>query len=138
MRHTPFFSRLAFLLLLAIFVVATGCEEDEDPNESVNNQLVGDWEVESFTIDGTEQMSFSLNSFTMEYTKQSNVGGETDWLLIGVNGATTRIDSDYEIENEGTEIDLDGDDLDIEINGDDLELSGIVGSERWEIRAERD
>jgi hypothetical protein len=138
MKHTLFFSRLAFLLLLAIFVVATGCEEDEDPNESVNNQLVGDWEVESFTIDGTEQMSFSLNSFTMEYTKQSNVGGETDWLLIGVNGATTRIDSDYEIENEGTEIDLDGDDLDIEINGDDLELSGIVGSERWEIRAERD
>lgn len=138
MMRNPFFPRFAYLLLLALVALAAGCGEDEDPNERVNNQLIGDWDVESFTVDGVEQMSFLLNSFSMEFTKQSNIGGEAEWLLIGVNGATTRLDSDYEIQNEGMEIDLDGDDLDIEINGDNLELSGIVDAERWEIRAERD
>ncbi|MEO0731510.1 MAG: hypothetical protein AAFZ52_01645 [Bacteroidota bacterium] len=127
-----------YLLLVGGVFIFSACQEDEDPNEATNNRLQGDWDVDSYTIDGSEQMNFSLNSFTMEYTKQGPNDGEFDWLLINSFGNTTRIDGDYEIENSGMEIDFDGDEFDIEIDGDDLEIEGNVGGERWEIKAERD
>ncbi|MEL6276067.1 MAG: hypothetical protein AAFU03_13285 [Bacteroidota bacterium] len=130
-----------FLFLVAALTLLTfsSCNnEDTDPNESINNQLEGDWEVESFTIDGEERMNFTHNSFDMEFSKEGPASGEAQWNIIFTDGSTFNSEFDYEIENEGQEIDFDGDDFDIEIDGDDLELSGNVSGARWIIEAERD
>ena len=131
-----------FSLLLCLFATlsfaACGDDDDVDPNEETNNRLEGEWEVDSWTVDGVEVMGSLVTSFDMEYEKQGPTDGEVEWTIIGGNGATSRVDGDYDIENSGTEIDIDGDDFDIEIDGDDLELSGTVNAERWVIEAERD
>ena len=133
-------SKLFFgLLLVGLFFSANSCQKEEDnPNESINNQIEGDWDVTSFTLDGVEQMKFSITSFQMDFKKEYAEGGETDWLLIGTNGNTTELEGDYEIQNSGTEIDVDGDDLNLDLDGDELKLSGNIDGQRWEIEADRD
>lgn len=126
-----------FLLALATLAL-TACEEDLDPREEANNRLQGDWDVTSVTIDGVEQMQFSITSFEMEYEKTDPFEGDGEWTLIGTNGATTRSDGEYEVEDGGEGIEFDGLDFDLEIDGDDLEIEGIVDAERWIIQAERD
>ena len=131
--------KLFALLFIAMGILATtGCQEDEDPNEATNNRLDGDWEVESWTLDGTEVMNSLVVSFEMEFDKQGPTDGETEWTVIRNNGTTDRTEGDYQVENDGTEIDFDGTDFDIRIDGDELELEGIVNGVRWEIEAERD
>lgn len=127
-------------LLLATFVVvfASGCKEDLSANEQLNNRLAGDWDVESFTIDGVELMQSEISSFTMEFTKQGAEDGETDWRITANGGNSGREEYDYSIENDGQEIDIDGDDFDIDLDGDELELDANIDSERISIRAERD
>lgn len=130
-----------FLLMLVLvsLVTLTTCKKDEkDPNEATNDALAGDWDVDSFTLDGVEAIGFSVNSFSMEFTKQGPADGETEWLLIDTSGGSQTISGDYEIQNEGTEIDFEGDDFEIEIEGDDLTLEGNVNGTLWIIRAERD
>ena len=130
--------RNLILCLFAGTLLLGACKEDLDPREEVHDQLVGEWEVESFTVDGVESIGTFIQSFEMEYTKQDAFTGETEWTVIDGVGTTTRQESDYTIEAEGREIDIDGDDLDITIVGDDLTLSGNVDGDRWVIEAERD
>lgn len=132
---TSNFSRIFFSFLL-ISIISFGCKK-EDPNETTNNDLAGNWDVTSFTLDGVELIGASLNSFEMEYKQTSEFGGETEWLLVDILGASTRAEGDYTIQNEGLEISIDGDELNIEINGDKLELSGNIDGDRWEVEADR-
>lgn len=140
MMQSKFTIQTVFSTLLALALVVTlgACKKDTDPNEATNNALQGDWEVNSWTVDGTEQMNFSVASFDMEFTKQGPADGETEWTIIDTGGGTTRIEGDYDIENSGTEIDIDGDEFDVEIDGDELELRGNFNAELWIIQAERD
>ena len=131
-------TQYAFLFLLAATLLVSGCKDDVDPNVDVNNRLEGDWDVESFTVDGTEYMGSVVTSFEMEYEKQSDTEGEAQWTVIYSNGATERTEGDYEIQNSGQEIDFDNTDLEIEIDGDELTLEGILDGFRVEIEAERD
>ena len=135
-----------FSLLLCLFATLSfaACgDDDTDPNEDVNNRLEGDWKVESFEARGVELMGNGVTSFDMEYDKQGPTTGEAEWTIIYSDGRTDRTEGDYEIENEGQEIDFDGDDFDIEIDGDDLELEGTIfiqgeGNVNVTIEAERD
>ena len=68
---------------------------------------------------------------------KNNLRHSTDWLIIFTDGSTTRIDGDYEIQNDGREIDVDGDDLNIDIDRDNLDMSGNIDGRRWEIEAEK-
>ena len=131
-------TQYAFLFLLAATLLVSGCKDDVDPNVDVNNRLEGDWDVESFTVDGTEYMGSVVTSFEMEYEKQSDTEGEAQWTVIYSNGTTERTEGDYEIQNSGQEIDFDNTDLEIEIDGDELTLEGILDGFRVEIEAERD
>ena len=129
--------QLFYLILPLAFFVFTSCEKDSDPNEDTNNQIQGEWDVKSWTLDGVEQMDFTVNTFEMDFKKESGIGGETDWLIIFTDGSTTRIDGDYEIQNDGREIDVDGDDLNIDIDRDNMDMSGNIDGRRWEIEAEK-
>lgn len=138
------FSKLLLLLLLGSATLVSSCGEDDDisANEDVNNRLEGDWEVTSFSIDGSETIPAGVQSFDMEFEKEGPEEGELDWDIVYRPGSgfdPVRIRGDYEISNEGREMELDGGiEFDITLNGDDLELAGTVDGRRWEIEAERD
>ena len=131
-------TRCVFFALISATLFVSACKDDVDPNVDINNRLEGDWEVESFRVDGVEFVPASINSFDMEFDKQGPMDGEFQWDLTSTNGNSQRFEGDYEIENSGTEIDLEGDEMDIEIDGDELRLEGTIDGEAWEIRAERD
>lgn len=123
------------ITLLAFLCIAlSSCNQDR----LANKDLEGNWEVKSLTIDGVEQMSVVLTSFEMEFKSDSDIGGESEWDLIGTNGSSTKVEADYEISDDGTEIDFDGDKFNMDLDGDNLELSGNLGGTRWEIEADRD
>ena len=131
-----FNTRLLFLLVASLFIVPA-CN-NEDPNEELNNDLIGDWDVESYTVDGQEAIGSVLISFKMEFKKETETGGETEWTLVDFLGATLVAEGDYVIINDGTEIDIDGEELNIRINNDNLFIDGNLDGDRIEIEAERD
>ncbi|MEN0050442.1 MAG: hypothetical protein AAF806_25480, partial [Bacteroidota bacterium] len=122
-------------LLLGILFAA--CEKP-DPNAETNDLLQGDWEVESWTLDGVEQMGSNVNTFDIEFKAETDTGGETEWSFIDVLGQAGKIEAEYNVENEGKEIDVEGDDLTVTFSGNVLKLSGNIDGNRWEIEAEKD
>lgn len=135
---------VAYLLIATLAVGFTACDDDDlDPREATNDRLVGDWDVTSFTIDG-EEVLIGGATFEMEYEKDNDdpFEGEFEWDIVE-QGASLRIDGEYEVDDAGDELSLSGDDIDditfdMDLDGDDLELSGTVDGERWDIEAERD
>ncbi|MEM6879228.1 MAG: lipocalin family protein [Bacteroidota bacterium] len=134
-----------FLLLIPILMLATACNNDEDidPNEDMNNRLEGEWEVESFTTDGVEQIGTSYSSFTIEFDKDGPIDGEVEWDLVGLSSLSEQIEFAYEVESMGMELEMrepGGVELEfeIEMDGDELEMTATFSGQQWEIEAERD
>ena len=147
------FTYALLLMLMSGTLFLSSCGDDEvDPNEALNNRLEGQWEVSSFlgrsTI-GVEFMGSLYSNYEMEFEKQGPDEGEYEFTRFYVDGTSDRIEGDYEIENNGTELvlmptnaDLQDEEYDIEIDGDDLELDGVFqvdgSSVRVIVEAERD
>lgn len=135
---------IGLVLIGSTLLFASSCKEDDiDPNEDINNKLDGDWDAESFELDGLETIPLIFNTFKIEFDKQDAFNGETEWTLVDFDGATQTFRGDYEIKNSGMEIQFEGgsfanEEFDIDIDGDDLELSGTIGGDSWEIELERD
>lgn len=131
----PPYSLMLTLILSFTFIQ---CSNDVDPNEEANNNLEGTWDVESFRVDGVEQILYTINSFEMEYRKESENSGETEWTLVDIFGSTTSVEGDYIIMDDGRRIEIDGDELNLEIDGTFLTIDGNVGGEFWEMDAEKE
>lgn len=134
-------SRIFALLMLSIAVVGmTSCKKDKKP--TFKEEVVGDWEVKSFTEDGVELMSTIVTSFTMEYETYAGSNGDFEWVINYADGTSERIAGDYEIDVEDKEIKLIKNDgtttLDIDVNNDDIEIEGIIDGFRYVIKADRD
>ena len=134
-------SRIFALLMLSIAVVGmTSCKKDKKP--TFKEEVVGDWEVKSFTEDGVELMSTIVTSFTMEYETYAGSNGDFEWVINYADGTSERITGDYEIDVEDKEIKLIKNDgtttLDIDVSNDDLEIEGIIDGFRYVIKADRD
>lgn len=129
---------LQILFLLVVSVLFIQCSKDIDPNEDINNKLNGEWDVESFRLDGEEQIQYTINVFRMDFTKETATSGETEWTLFDVLGDITILGGDYEIIENGQRIEFEGDELNIDIDGDFLIIDGNVDGLYWEIAAERD
>lgn len=130
-----------FLLLIAFVVVsASGCKEDISPNEETNNRLEGGWEVQSLLIDGIEEVRGTGGTFEMEFIKEEPEGGQTIWDIIDVDGDRTTVEFEYQVENDGEEVEIDGRDflIQFDFEGNDLLLQGIIDAEQWLIRADRE
>lgn len=130
-------SLFSIVLLLSFSLMFIHCSKDVDANEEANNKLDGNWDVESFRVDGVEQLLFTANDFDMEFRKEGDATGETEWTITDIFGGTTTIEGDYTIMNDGTRIDFEGDELNLEFNGDFLTIDGNVDGEFWEIDAEK-
>jgi hypothetical protein len=134
-------SRMFALLMLSIAVVGmTSCKKDKKP--TFKEEVVGDWEVKSFTEDGVELMSTIVTSFTMEYETYAGSNGDFEWVINYADGTSERIVGDYEVDVEDKEIKLIKNDgtttLDIDVNNDDIEIEGIIDGFRYVIKADRD
>ncbi len=134
-------SRIFALLMLSIAVVGmTSCKKDKKP--TFKEEVVGDWEVKSFTEDGVELMSTIVTSFTMEYETYAGSNGDFEWIINYADGTSERITGDYEVDVEDKEIKLIKNDgtttLDIDVDNDDIEIEGIIDGFRYVIKADRD
>lgn len=129
------------ILLIGLATIAyIGCEKDEDsnPNEVVNSQLQGEWEVTSYTKDGEEWMDYTISSFDMNFKSEAATMGELEWDVKYTDGTSEIIEFDYTIKDNGLTIELDEDEFDLEITGVKLEIAGSFDGYRYVIKASKD
>lgn len=136
-------TRIALLSLVFLSLTFSSC----DPLRPVLMLLVGDWDVTSFTEDGVESMGTIFTSVQMEFEEYGETEGEFNWTLLGTSGASTFLTGDYQLNDDGTEVEmtfksgsLQGEvvDFDMDLEGEDLELAGNIDGFRWVINAEKD
>lgn len=131
----------AFLLLLILLPAFTSCKKDKKP--TLRGEIVGEWELKSFTVDGVELKGSIVLASKMEFEAYSGSNGDFEWVVNYADGTSETASGDYTLDEEDAEVELENNDgkrikFDVEIKGDDLELSGILDGERYELKAERD
>ena len=131
----------AFLLLMILLPAFTSCKKDKKP--TLRGEIVGEWELKSFTVDGVELKGSIVLASKMEFEAYSGSNGDFEWVVNYADGTSETASGDYTLDEEDAEVELENNDgerikFDVEIDGDDLELSGILDGERYELKAERD
>ena len=131
----------AFLMLLILLPAFTSCKKDKKP--TLRDEIVGEWEIKSFTVDGVELKGTIVLASKMEFEAYTGSNGDFEWRVNYGDGTNETASGDYTLDEEDAEVELENNDgerikFDVEINGDDLELSGILDGERYELKAERD
>lgn len=135
---------LAFSLMLLIFPGLVSCKKDKNDIEPpLGEQLAGEWEMRSFTVEGVEMMDFVLSSSILEFEASAGTGGDYEWLFAYTDGTSTLTNGEYEVDEDSEELIFDSNSgyearYDIYINGDNLELSGIVDGAQYELKLKRD
>lgn len=135
-------SAIAFLFLL--LPALTSCKKDDDKNNpSLKEQIVGEWEVKSFSLDGIEAMSIVILSSKMEFEAYTGNNGDFEWYIGYADGTSENQSGDYELDEADSELELENADgerlkLEVDLDGDELEISGISDGQRVVIKAERD
>ena len=131
----------AFLLLMILLPAFTSCNKDKKP--TLRGEIVGEWELKSFTVDGVELKGSIVLASKMEFEAYSGSNGDFEWVVNYADGTSETASGDYTLDEEDAEVELENNDgerikFDVEIDGDDMELSGILDGERYELKAERD
>ncbi len=117
-----------------------------DKDLKIARSLEGNWEVISFTADGTERMQVGITSFTMAFEKYNRGEDEGDFTFTinYTDGDTDVLSGAYLVDDDGMILELtypagQQEDWDIDLENDDLEISTITGGGVLLIvRAERD
>ena len=134
-------SRMFAFLMLSIAVVGlASCKKD--PKPTLKDEVVGNWEVKSFTEDGVELMGSVVTSFTMKYEKFSGLNGDFAWVIFYSDGTSERITGDYEVDVEDKQIKLIKDDgtttMELTVANDGIEVEGIIDGFRYVVKGKRD
>lgn len=132
---------LLALIILPAFTSCDSCKKDKKP--TLRGEIVGEWEVKSFTVDGVELKGVVVLASEMEFEAYTGSNGDFKWNINYTDGTSEVASGDYILDEEDAEVELennDGDHLkfDVDLNGDDLELSGTLDGERYELKLERD
>lgn len=131
----------AILLAMIIMPAFTSCKKDDKP--TLRDEIVGDWKIQSFTVDGVELKGSLVLSSKMEFESYTGSNGDFEWSVNYVDGTSEIQSGDYTIDVEDAEVTLENESgatikFDVEIKGDKLELTGILDGERYELEADRD
>lgn len=138
------FSTKALALLLFVLPAMTSCDKcKDDVKPTVKEQLIGEWEIKSFTIDGVEVKGTIVANSKMEFEAYSGSNGDFEWTIQYGDGSSETESGDYEVDEEDKEIEFENEEgerqkFDFNLDGDELELSGISDGERVVLKAERD
>ncbi len=133
------FGAIALLLLTLPFLVS--CEKDEKP--TLRDEIVGEWKIKSFTIDGVEVKGTVVKTSKIEFEAYTGTNGDFEWYVSYTDGTSETQVGDYTLDEADKEIVLQEDDgkvlkMDFDLNADDLTLEGIIDGERMILKAERD
>ena len=137
-------STKAFAMLLLVLPAMTSCDKCKDDEQpSVREQLVGEWEIKSFTIDGVEVKGTIVTTSKMEFEAYTGNNGDFEWSIQFADGSNETQTGDYEVDEADKEIEFENEagerqKFDYDLDGDELELSGISDGERVVLKAERD
>lgn len=130
-------------LLLLVLPAMTSCDKCKDDRTTLKDELVGEWQIESFTIDGVEAKGSVITSSKLEFEDYSGSNGDFEWFIHYFDGSSELQVGDYEVDETDKEITLEDNEgdrikFDFDLEGNDLELSGIIDGERYVLKAERD
>lgn len=134
---------LAFGLLLLLLPGLQSCKKDKHDEPALREQLAGEWEITSFSVDGLEMMDALLASSTLEFEKYKADKGEYQWLFVYTDGSSTNTYGEYEVDEDSEELTFDSSTsfevtYDIDIDGDELELAGTLDGSLYKLKLERD
>jgi len=132
-------TRFTLLALSVLFLSISSCKKD-DP--TLQAQLEGEWDVTSYTQDGTELMDAFIQAFTMDFGEYEGGEGDVRFTYNYTDGSSDVINGFYTVneDNETLRVEFDGevDRLDIDVlTDDDLELSGVIDGINNIIKADR-
>lgn len=136
---------LPFSFLGIALTVFSGCTLF-DKDLKIARNLEGNWEVTSFTADGTERMQVGITSFTMAFEKynRGNDEGDFTFTIEYPDGDIDVLSGAYLVDDDGMNLGLtyqagQQEDWDLDLENDDLEISTITdGGVLLIVRAERD
>lgn len=131
------------LLFVAVFGLSSCKKDKDDPDPTPTQQIVGDWEVKSFTIDGVEIKGTVVLSSKIEFEAYTGTNGDFEWTIIYTDGSSEVASGDYEVDEADREVKLENENgetlkFDFDLDGDELELSGTLDGERYVLKTERD
>lgn len=129
------------LVLLTFTIFGTSCEWFR--KDDLQDHIVGEWEVKSFKVDGTELKGSVISSSVLEFDDYEKKKGDFDWTITYVDGSSDFESGYYEVDVEEETLTIksnDGETLefDLEIEDDELEFSGNVDGQNFTIKAEKE
>lgn len=129
------------LMLLTLFSLASCKKDKHEP--TMREQLVGAWNIKSFTVDGIEMMDFVLSASVLELEAIKGSEGDYAWTFNYTDGTSFDASGVYEVDEASKKLIFDSDSgyeakYDIDLDGDALKMSGIVDGSRYKLKAERD
>lgn len=133
-------SRILAILFLSIAAIGlSNCKKDKLP--TLKEEVVGTWEVKSFTEDGVELMGSIVSSFSMEYDQYSGSNGDFFWQINYSDGSSERLTGDYSVDLEDRQIKLIKNDgtitMDLDASGDRIEMEGIIDGFRYVVKGKK-
>ena len=149
------FNLVLFTIIATFILNTTSCKKDEAPivekvedsaKVKVIKNLVGSWDVKSFTDDGVESISTEyIIDFTMNFEAYNNNKGDFKWTVIysdGLGGSDTDIiKGEYRVNEKGDEItimtDTSEDRLNMTIDEGDFTFEGNMDGSYIIIRAKK-
>ena len=129
------------MLTLALFVAAAGLLTSCNPETVLGRNLEGDWNITSFSEDGTELIGNLLTSAEFEFGEYDGDEGSFKLTIVDFTGGTSVAQGDYELNADGDEVELiytDGskETYDVTVDGNEMEMVGVIDGFRYEIRGE--
>ncbi len=136
----------ASILFLGILLFSCDKDDDPSPKDQMADKLAAqDWDVKSWTEDGSELIPGVVSSFEMEFENWDGSEGEFKWVYV-LNGATVQESGEFELNEKADEIELQFQtgggnfsgtyELEIEFDRDELILEGTLNGYRYVIEAD--
>lgn len=127
--------------MIAAALIFPACNEDDDP--TLQERLVGEWDVYSYTEDGTELVNFIIQAFTVRLDEYEGGEGDFRFSITFSDGSTEIVNGFYTVNEENETIRFEsssGDvtrfDIDLE-NENRVTFSGNIDGISTIIRADR-
>lgn len=128
------------LVLLSLSLALTSC----DPVNALARNLAGEWQITSYLIDGNEQVGNTYQSIQYDFSGYNGTQGTFTFTSIDQKGDRLVREGNYQLNEEGTQIDLILQDTsrvvlthDVLATKEMLELSLFLGNATHEYRGEK-
>ena len=136
-------SGLLYLLLIAAssFSFVACDDDDENTTEDLKSAIVGNWEITSFKVGGSEYMNNTIDSASIEYEAYTGSKGDfTQKVKYEDESPVEAIEGNYQVIS-ANEIKMTSDGetylLEATINDDHLQLEGVQDGKPLLIKADR-